>query len=297
MRVTVSVPEELYTKMEKWKDSLNFSNIFQEAISRKISKKELFHQKLREETTMKDIFENADFTTPVQEHLTGKEMGFIYAKTAPYPEIRRLEKYVEGWRDEGRRYGTLKEFRHDVDIEAILNLNGLRLAPETLARLGLYDDIRTAEPVPANDRPFPGFVLGFMDGVMEFICEEFSGPRGSSDAEARKAIEEIFRHLPDDKFTFKSYSHPRGKVGIRTSSGNRVVLTWKSYKLNALDTRKELVPVLKQYFPGLEPTHNKPHEYFFQGFSHGAELLEIAKEHAKEIAEAINKAVDRLLGT
>ena len=57
-KVTLSVPDELFKEMKKWRKALNFSRIFQEAISNEVQKKELFKTKLREQDkTMKEIFE------------------------------------------------------------------------------------------------------------------------------------------------------------------------------------------------------------------------------------------------
>ena len=57
-KVTLSVPDELFKEMQKWRKALNFSGIFQEAVSNEVQKKELFKNKLREQDkTMKEIFE------------------------------------------------------------------------------------------------------------------------------------------------------------------------------------------------------------------------------------------------
>ena len=57
-KVTLSVPDELFKEMQKWRKALNFSRIFQEAVSNEVQKKELFKTKLREQDkTMKEIFE------------------------------------------------------------------------------------------------------------------------------------------------------------------------------------------------------------------------------------------------
>jgi len=41
-KITISVPDDLYEKMTEWKSSLNFSKVFQNAISVMIQKKRNF---------------------------------------------------------------------------------------------------------------------------------------------------------------------------------------------------------------------------------------------------------------
>ena len=44
-RITVSVPDELHEKMEKWRSNFNFSKVFQNAVSGAIQKKEDFEKR------------------------------------------------------------------------------------------------------------------------------------------------------------------------------------------------------------------------------------------------------------
>ena len=48
--ITISVSDELHETMMKWKDSFNFSGVFQEAIAEKIQRKEDFQKRLKEVT-------------------------------------------------------------------------------------------------------------------------------------------------------------------------------------------------------------------------------------------------------
>jgi predicted CopG family antitoxin len=45
--VTLSFPDDLYEKIEKWKDSLNLSEVFRIAISKEIKRKEVFQKRLK----------------------------------------------------------------------------------------------------------------------------------------------------------------------------------------------------------------------------------------------------------
>ena len=54
-KITISVPDELYEKMKEWKSSLNFSQVFQNAISGMIQKKEALTSKIRNEIDFSSV--------------------------------------------------------------------------------------------------------------------------------------------------------------------------------------------------------------------------------------------------
>ena len=54
-KITISVPDELYEKMTEWKSSLNFSRVFQNAVSGMIQKKEELTSKIRNEIDLSSI--------------------------------------------------------------------------------------------------------------------------------------------------------------------------------------------------------------------------------------------------
>lgn len=54
-KITISVPDELYEKMQAWKSSLNFSRVFHNAVSKIIQKKENLTSKIRNEIEFSSI--------------------------------------------------------------------------------------------------------------------------------------------------------------------------------------------------------------------------------------------------
>jgi len=160
-RVTISVPEEIYNEIEEWRSDLNLSRTFQYAIQKEIAKKKLFRLKMEEERTPREVFEKGDFDTPEEQFMTGKDMGFSYAKNSPYHVIKPLEEYTQGW--EKRDKGTIDKLSDELDIASILD------------RLGFVEHI---DKLPDSFEPggFLGtsFDLGFMEGVMEFIQKEYT---------------------------------------------------------------------------------------------------------------------------
>lgn len=89
-KVTISVPDELYEKMSKWRDSFNFSQVFQNAITKMISRKEDFHQKLKEEFDFSAIIERLRKEKQEAENNyfeKGKKDALEWLKTAHYKDI------------------------------------------------------------------------------------------------------------------------------------------------------------------------------------------------------------------
>jgi len=89
-KVTLSIPELLYEKLEEWRNSFNLSKMFQEALTDAIQKKEEFQKRFSEEFDMADIIKRLK-----QEKLLwdkeyfkiGKMEGFKWASTAHYEDL------------------------------------------------------------------------------------------------------------------------------------------------------------------------------------------------------------------
>lgn len=99
-KITISVPDELYERMTEWKSSLNFSKVFQNAVSGMIQKKEELTSKIRKEMDYSSIVdrlkkEKIDYEFNITEW--GKKDGVEWCKTAHYRELQ----YALAWnRDE-----------------------------------------------------------------------------------------------------------------------------------------------------------------------------------------------------
>lgn len=98
-RVTISVSDDLYEKMQKWKDSLNFSGIFQEAISSRIEKKEKyenFKQQTKEDLDMDKTIERLKKQKAESQKEffeAGKKDGYEYAKNMDYDDFQYVLQY------------------------------------------------------------------------------------------------------------------------------------------------------------------------------------------------------------
>ena len=102
-KITLSVPEELSKKMEKWKEAFNFSSVFQEAISKEIEKKENLTRKIKEEPKMEEIIERLKQEKIDEEnkfHEIGHEDGLQWAKSASYRELKYVVDEYEAMFEE-----------------------------------------------------------------------------------------------------------------------------------------------------------------------------------------------------
>jgi hypothetical protein len=98
-KITVSVPDRLYSQIEKWKSSLSFSKIFQEAIKEKIKTKEAFEKRLKGEFNMGQAVARLSQEKAETEwnfFNQGKEDGFEWAKFSDYSEIKAAIEWDPG---------------------------------------------------------------------------------------------------------------------------------------------------------------------------------------------------------
>lgn len=90
-KMTLSVPDDLYEKMLEWKDSLNFSKVFQRAISSLIQKKEDFQTRIQLELDQTAIIERLKKEKAESENNyfdVGKKEGLQWAKSAHYDDLQ-----------------------------------------------------------------------------------------------------------------------------------------------------------------------------------------------------------------
>jgi Arc/MetJ-type ribon-helix-helix transcriptional regulator len=97
-KVTVSIPDMLHEKMEKWRESFNLSKMFQDAVTEAIQKKEDFQKRIREDLDLSQIVErlrNEKMQSEGNFYEAGKHDGVGWAKSAHYDDLI----YALGWED------------------------------------------------------------------------------------------------------------------------------------------------------------------------------------------------------
>ena len=149
-RVTVSIPDMLHEKMEKWRESFNLSKMFQDAVMEAIQKKEDFQKRIREDLDLHDIIgrlrkEKARSEGDYFE--SGRHDGLLWARSAHYDDLM----YAVSWTDyhNAVKDRVLGGFFHD------------RLKDKQL----LWADAE------GDSEPFRIYVRGWKNGVEQFWNE------------------------------------------------------------------------------------------------------------------------------
>jgi hypothetical protein len=97
-KVTVSIPDMLHEKMEKWRESFNLSKMFQDAVMEAIQKKEDFQKRIREDLDLHDIIERLRKEKASSEEDfsdSGRRDGLLWARSAHYDDLI----YALDWSD------------------------------------------------------------------------------------------------------------------------------------------------------------------------------------------------------
>lgn len=96
-KITVSVPDELHQKMTEWRESFNFSKIFQKAVSTMIQRKEEFQKRLRSNIDMAAIAERLrreKLASQTESSELGKKEGAKWARSAHYKELQYALRWL-----------------------------------------------------------------------------------------------------------------------------------------------------------------------------------------------------------
>jgi hypothetical protein len=92
-RTTISIPDVLYEKMEKWSNSINFSKEFRDHISSVIKNKEELQKKVKGGKEMVEIIERLrreKMENIIDYQQEGYAFGVAWAKEAHYLELRSV---------------------------------------------------------------------------------------------------------------------------------------------------------------------------------------------------------------
>lgn len=89
-KITLSIPDLLHEKLKEWRNSFNFSKMFQETLTDAIQKKEEFQKRFSEDFDMPDIIKRLKQEKLIWEkkyYQLGKEEALLWAKTAHYEDL------------------------------------------------------------------------------------------------------------------------------------------------------------------------------------------------------------------
>ena len=97
-KVTISIPDLLHEKLEKWRESFNLSKMFQDVVAEAIQRKEEFQKRFREDLDIGQIIERLRQEKMQSEgnHFeSGRSDGILWARTAHYDDLQ----YALNWTD------------------------------------------------------------------------------------------------------------------------------------------------------------------------------------------------------
>jgi hypothetical protein len=89
-KITLSIPDLLHEKLKEWRNSFNFSKMFQEALTDAIQKKEEFQKRLSEDFDMSEIIKRLQQEKCIWEKQffkSGKNEGIKWARSAHYEDL------------------------------------------------------------------------------------------------------------------------------------------------------------------------------------------------------------------
>ena len=89
-RITLSIPDMLHEKMEKWRQSFNLSKMFQDALAEAIHKKEEFQKRFQQESDISEIIERLKAEKKQSEgnySENGRAEGLQWARVAHYDDL------------------------------------------------------------------------------------------------------------------------------------------------------------------------------------------------------------------
>ena len=146
-KVTISIPDMLHEKMEKWRESFNLSKMFQDAVTEAIQRKEEFQKRIREDLDLSQVIERLRREKLQAEgnyFQSGKTDGLHWAKTAHYNDLQYALQWTE-----------LENAAKDLILGEYFQE---RHTANRLLRSSTY----------SNDQYFLNYVKGWKQGVDQF---------------------------------------------------------------------------------------------------------------------------------
>ena len=120
-KVTLSIPDMLHKKLDKWRKSFNLSKMFQEALMEAIQKKEEFQKRIIQDFDMSEIIarlKQEKFESEKNYLEMGIAKGLEWAKRAHYDDL----VYAVGFEDS---YNIVEDSKFNYYFNEIFNSDHL----------------------------------------------------------------------------------------------------------------------------------------------------------------------------
>ncbi|MCP3875851.1 MAG: hypothetical protein GY699_22195 [Desulfobacteraceae bacterium] len=95
-KITLSIPDLLHEKLKEWRNSFNFSKMFQDTLTEAIQKKEAFQKRFSEDFDMPEIIKRLKQEKLIWEkkyYQLGKEAALNWAKVAHYEDLLYVVRF------------------------------------------------------------------------------------------------------------------------------------------------------------------------------------------------------------
>lgn len=89
-KITLSIPDMLHEKLKQWRDSFNFSKMFQDAVTDAIQKKEEFQKRFSQEFDMPEVVKRLQQEKQAwvkQFYKLGRNEGIRWGKSAHFEDL------------------------------------------------------------------------------------------------------------------------------------------------------------------------------------------------------------------
>jgi len=89
-KITLTVPDSLYQKIDHWRSGFNLSRIFQDAVTDAINKREAFQKRIDEETPLNEIISRLrkeKLNLEQKMSAQAEKAGALWASKAPYEDL------------------------------------------------------------------------------------------------------------------------------------------------------------------------------------------------------------------
>jgi len=119
-RTTISIPDELYEKMNKWRDHINFSKEFRNHVSNLIEARESFLLKTKGNKKMANTIARlkAEKVESLGDYRQiGRDYGYDWAEEADYVQLRAILDWEPNTNDDlpqGEARDELREYFHSI---------------------------------------------------------------------------------------------------------------------------------------------------------------------------------------
>jgi len=118
-KITLSIPDLLHEKLKEWRNSFNFSKMFQDAVTDAIQKKEEFQKRFSEDFDMSEIIKRLQQEKMIWEKKffkSGKNEGIKWARSAHYEDLLYVINFEDTYKlTNEERFKDYFEKIHDTN--------------------------------------------------------------------------------------------------------------------------------------------------------------------------------------